>query len=134
MTTDGSALQPMEEQITQETIDCYATLSGDHNPLHVDPAVAALSEFGGTIAHGPISLQSGLRSLTGYLGRESLPPGASVAVTYRHPVRPGDRVHFEATVQDRGEDGAERIEGQVLNQVGTPVATLSAVLPGTGGR
>jgi acyl dehydratase len=38
--------------VTQETVDTFAEASGDFNPLHVDPAVARESPFGGTITHG----------------------------------------------------------------------------------
>lgn len=131
MSDDTSQLAPMEEQITQEKINLYAELSGDFNPLHVDLEVAAASEFGGTIAHGPICLQPGLRSIASWLGEEALPPGATVAVTYRHPVRPGDRVSFQVTELQREEHGGTRVEGQCVNQDGTPVASLTATLPGS---
>src|SRR4051812_32276488 len=78
--------------VTQATIDAYAELSGDYNPLHVDPEAAAASEFGGIIAHGPIALHAFFRAATDWLGTEALPPGAEVKVTYRHPVRPGDTI------------------------------------------
>ncbi len=131
MSADASQLLPMEEQITQEKIDRYAELSGDYNPLHVDPEAAAASEFGGTIAHGPIGLQPALRSIANWLGKEAFPPGATVAVTYRHPVRPGDRVSYQATELQREDDGGRRVEGQCVNQHGTPVASLTATLPGS---
>ncbi len=37
---------------TQEQFDEYARLSGDDNPIHVDPVFAATSRFGRTVAHG----------------------------------------------------------------------------------
>jgi acyl dehydratase len=42
--------------ITQEQVDQFADLTDDHNFIHVDPARAASSPFGGTIAHGFLTL------------------------------------------------------------------------------
>src|SRR5262249_39715640 len=83
------------EAVSQETIDRYADISGDYNPIHVDQEAAAASEFGGTIAHGPIALQTFFRSLTEATGGGALPPGTEVKVTFRAPVRPGDTVRSE---------------------------------------
>ncbi|WP_221177979.1 MaoC/PaaZ C-terminal domain-containing protein [Salinisphaera orenii] len=38
--------------LSQADLDVYAQLSGDHNPIHVDPAFAAHTRFGATVAHG----------------------------------------------------------------------------------
>jgi acyl dehydratase len=43
-------------QITQDEVAEYARLSGDSNPVHLDPAFAATTPFGGTIAHGYLTL------------------------------------------------------------------------------
>lgn len=42
--------------VTQEKIDAFADLSGDHQFIHVDPARAASTPFGTTIAHGMLTL------------------------------------------------------------------------------
>lgn len=42
--------------ITQVDIDAFADLSGDHQWIHTDPARAAAGPFGGTIAHGMLTL------------------------------------------------------------------------------
>ncbi|MBV9336906.1 MAG: MaoC family dehydratase [Solirubrobacterales bacterium] len=42
--------------MTQEQVDEFANLTGDHNFLHVDPERARDTPFGGTIAHGFLSL------------------------------------------------------------------------------
>jgi acyl dehydratase len=42
--------------VTQKMIDTFADATGDHQFIHVDPERAKLSSFGGTIAHGFLTL------------------------------------------------------------------------------
>ncbi len=51
---------------TQAQFDRFAALSGDDNPIHVDPAFAARSRFGRTVAHG-MFLYAHLRRALGKL-------------------------------------------------------------------
>jgi acyl dehydratase len=37
---------------TQQDFDDFARLSGDDNPIHVDPAFSASTRFGRTVSHG----------------------------------------------------------------------------------
>jgi acyl dehydratase len=39
-------------EIGQQSIDTFADVTGDHQFIHVDPAAAAQTPFGGTVAHG----------------------------------------------------------------------------------
>jgi len=43
-------------EITQEDVNAFARLTGDHQWIHVDPERAKDSPFGGTIAHGFLTL------------------------------------------------------------------------------
>jgi acyl dehydratase len=43
-------------EVTQEAIDAFADVTGDHQWIHVDPARARDTPFGGTIAHGYYTL------------------------------------------------------------------------------
>jgi acyl dehydratase len=53
----GRQVGPTEwVEITQAEVDDFARLTGDHNFLHVEPERAATTPFGGTIAHGFLSL------------------------------------------------------------------------------
>jgi acyl dehydratase len=42
--------------VTQEAINEFAEVTGDHNPIHVDVEWAKQTPFGGTIAHGYYTL------------------------------------------------------------------------------
>jgi acyl dehydratase len=42
--------------ITQDQIDTFAECTDDHQFIHVDPEAAAKTPFGGTIAHGFLTL------------------------------------------------------------------------------
>jgi acyl dehydratase len=44
------------QEITQERINQFADATGDHQYIHVDPERAATTFFGGTIAHGYLTL------------------------------------------------------------------------------
>jgi acyl dehydratase len=53
----GSQLGPTEWlEISQERVDTFADATDDHQWIHVDPAKAAAGPFGGTIAHGLLTL------------------------------------------------------------------------------
>ena len=43
-------------EVTQEAIDAFADVTGDHQWIHVDPERAKATPFGGTIAHGYYTL------------------------------------------------------------------------------
>ena len=82
--------------ITPEMIASFADVTGDHNPLHTDPAYAE-PRFGGIIAHGVL--------LVGYfsalLATELPGPGAlarSLSVRFKSPARPGDEVRIEVKI------------------------------------
>lgn len=60
----------MERCFSQNDFNDFAALSGDNNPIHVDPEFAAKTHFGATVAHGML-LYTGLK---GFL--QSLFPGS----------------------------------------------------------
>ncbi|RIK37187.1 MAG: enoyl-CoA hydratase [Chloroflexi bacterium] len=43
-------------EITQERVNMFADATGDHQYIHVDPERAAQTFFGGTVAHGFLTL------------------------------------------------------------------------------
>ena len=87
--------------VTQEQVDRFADATGDHQWIHVDPERAASGPFGGTIAHGYLTL-SLIPVLVGSLLRVG---GVSMGVNYgsnrvrfTSPVRVGSEVRAGATL------------------------------------
>lgn len=100
--------------VDQELIDRFADTTRDWNFIHVDPAQAAQTEFGGTIAHGflLLSLLAPLRSET---PRPRL-PGMRLGVNYGFekirfisPVRSGSRIRAHFTIAELRPDGPGQI-------------------------
>lgn len=48
----GPAAMEKSFILSQEDFNRFARLSGDHNPIHVDPDYAAATRFGATVSHG----------------------------------------------------------------------------------
>jgi 3-hydroxybutyryl-CoA dehydratase len=42
----------LERRLNQAEFDRFALISGDSNPIHVDPAFSARTRFGRTVSHG----------------------------------------------------------------------------------
>ncbi len=87
----GDDLPLVTRHLTRDQIARYADASGDHNPLHIDPSFAAMTQFGGTIAHGMLVLAFVSEMLTAAFGRAWLDSGR-LKIRFRAPARPGDTV------------------------------------------
>lgn len=74
-------------EVTQDEINAFADATGDHQWIHVDPARAAETPFGGTIAHGLYTLSVGPK-LVGDLFTTT---GIAFALNYGY-----DKVRFPA--------------------------------------
>lgn len=114
--------------VGREAIDAYADISGDYNPLHMDPEFAAASQFGTVIAHGPIGLQVMFEAVAAWLGRDGLPVGVLIDVAYRGPVRIGDRVTCQAD-EPFAHAGDVVLRARCVNQEGELVLQALVVVP-----
>ena len=77
-------------EVTQEMINKFADATGDHQFIHVNPEMAKMTPFGGTIVHGffTLSMLAGLQ-----------PPGAIVLEGIKMGVNYGcDKVRFPSPV------------------------------------
>jgi acyl dehydratase len=109
----GQELEPSSWlEISQERVDRFADATDDHQFIHVNPERAAQTPFGGTIAHGFLTL-----SLLPFLTAEKAPAieGMLMGVNYGadklrflQPVRVGSRIrarqqYLEATEKRPGQ-------------------------------
>jgi 3-hydroxybutyryl-CoA dehydratase len=117
----GRELPSLSKALTQEKIDAYARASGDFNPIHVDPAFAAGTFFGGTIAHGMLLLAYISEMLTAAFGRAWL-SGGRLKVRFKGVARPGDTLTVRGRIERAPDEGWRLVaavecvnqEGQVL--------------------
>ena len=114
--------------VTERDIALFTEITGDRNPIHYDPDLAAASRFGGVVVQGGVT--SGLLNA---LVAEQLPgPGSvflEVAWRFLAPVRPGDVITAEATVVAvRTDKPVTTLATRVTNQAGTTVLDGTAVV------
>ena len=114
-----SHLETVALLVDEAAILRYAAVSGDYNPIHIDPEFASKTEMGGVIAHGTLSLNLIWQALEQTLGREGLDT-VDLDVRFRRPVRVGDRIEAGGALDENGEryrvwarnqDGVNIIEG-----------------------
>jgi acyl dehydratase len=100
--------------VDQARIDAFADATEDRQFIHIDPDAATQTPFGGTIAHGFLSL-----SLLSRMGAEVMlfPPSLKMAINYGldhvrflAPVKAGKRVRGRFTL----DSVQEKAPGQIL--------------------
>jgi acyl dehydratase len=97
--------------IGQDQSAAFARLSGDQNPLHVDPVAARRLQFGCTVLHGVHHL---LQTLDTALSEISMPPDrwlGGLRASFHHPVRADDRIDWTLSLRADGSGG--RLESAV---------------------
>jgi 3-hydroxybutyryl-CoA dehydratase len=95
--------EKIERKITSESIEQFAELSGDQNPIHLDEEFASNSFFGERIAHG--FLYGSL--ISAVLGTKLPGPGSiyiSQEMNFKKPVFINDLVTAKVTVLEYKED------------------------------
>jgi acyl dehydratase len=95
--TAGVDLPGVKKVITQETINQYAEVSRDFNPIHVDEDFARKTPLGGTIAHGMLILAYVSQMMTISFGQSWL-SGGKLSVRFKTPARPGDTITITGKV------------------------------------
>jgi len=107
-------------EVTQELIQRFAELTGDHQWIHVDEERAAAGPFGTTIAHGLLTLavSSAARPRLNWkvVGQGNVVNYGSDGLRFIEPVPSGARIHSRA-----------RVSGVEKHRAGTRLALEIAV-------
>ena len=108
--------------ITNREVEAFAAVSGDHNPLHLDPDYAATTPFGECIAHGMLT-----GALISAAIAMQLPGPGSVylnqSLRFRAPVFLGDTLTVTLEVTEKhGKRPWVTLSCTVENQDGKAVA------------
>ena len=104
----GQDLEPSEWfEITQNRVNQFADATNDHQFIHVKPLKAKFTPFGGTIAHGFLTLSMITHLMT---QNAPVPKGLKMTINYGSdkvryiaPVRVGKRIRAHQKVVDMNE-------------------------------
>ena len=110
---------------TQAQFDRFAALSGDDNPIHVDPQFAARTRFGRTVAHG-MFLYANIRRTLGEIA-----PGASQAaqsLLFAAPTFTDEALQLRLTLAGATTDGRIRIDTELVKADGLVACQGEAML------
>ncbi|MGH9102480.1 MAG: MaoC family dehydratase [Acidimicrobiales bacterium] len=99
-------------EVTQDQVDRFADATDDHQWIHVDAERAAEGPFGGTVAHGYLTLSLGPALLSNLLVVEGVPMALNYGanrVRFPAPVPVGRRLRMGALLVglDHFEGGAQ---------------------------
>ena len=78
-------------EITQERIDAFAEITEDRQFIHIDPIAAKATPFGGTVAHGFLTL-----SMLSAIAYDALPKVSGLAMGVNYGF---EKVRFVAPVR-----------------------------------
>lgn len=114
--------------VSDEDIEAFARISGDHNPVHINEEYAKGTMFGGRIAHGMLVASL----ISAVLGTRLPGPGAIYLrqqLRFLAPVSPGDEVTARAKVIAWDpEKGRVTLSTEVINKKGIAVIAGEAQL------
>lgn len=124
-TPQGEPIPTLTKTVTQEQINAYADVSGDHNPIHINPEAARTVGLDGTIAHGMLSMAFLGQLVTDWLTSRQGGHLARLRVRFQAMVRPGDTLICRG-VRTAAQEGNERLDLWIENQRGERVVTGDA--------
>ncbi|KAH9983563.1 peroxisomal dehydratase [Russula compacta] len=90
-------------------------LSGDYNPLHIDPRIGSAAGFGGVILHGLSTFGFAARAILQAAGGGVPSALRYFGARFTAPIAPGDELETSAWELRRGPDGLTEVAFEVKN-------------------
>ncbi|MEV4703263.1 MaoC family dehydratase [Actinoplanes sp. NPDC049316] len=100
-------------EITQDRVNRFADATGDHQWIHVDPERAKDGPFGGTIAHGYLTLSLVIPLFSSLLEIRGVAMGVNYGlerVRFPSPVRVGSKIRLAASVAETKPVGGNGVQ------------------------
>ncbi|KAF4613344.1 hypothetical protein D9613_011021 [Agrocybe pediades] len=111
---DRKADYEFEEQTTPEQAIIFR-LSGDYNPLHIDPKIGKAAGFGGVILHGLSTFGFAARAVIKTAGVNDPDSLKFFGVRFTAPVKPGDKLLTSIWEVGKGPNGTTEVAFETKN-------------------
>jgi len=98
----------VKDQITPEQAVIYR-LSGDYNPLHIDPKIGEAAGFGGVILHGLSTFGFAARAIVSVVGGNDPNSLKFYGTRFTSPVKPGNEIETSIWEVGPGPDGTTEV-------------------------
>jgi 3-hydroxybutyryl-CoA dehydratase len=117
----------LTKQITESDVLRFAEVTGDRNPIHLDPEYANKTRFKERIAHGMLTASL----ISAVISTRLLGPGniyVSQSLEFKAPVKLGDVIQAEVELIEKiPEKNRVRLKTTCRNQDGTVVIDGEAI-------
>jgi len=111
----------VQEQTTPEQAIIFR-LSGDYNPLHIDPKIGKAAGFGGVILHGLSTYGFAARAVLKAVGGNDPRSLKFFGVRFTAPVKPGDALETQVWEVGPGPNGTTEVSFVTKNLTSGKVA------------
>ncbi len=93
----GETIPPLRQTPDADATRRYAEASGDHNPIHLDPAAARAAGLPGPILHGLYTMAQVARCASRVGGEREL---RKLVVDFRALGLPGEEIEVDGVVEE----------------------------------
>ncbi|HJV47509.1 MAG TPA: MaoC/PaaZ C-terminal domain-containing protein [Bacillota bacterium] len=125
---EGAELSPwLTPPITADWLYDYAKISGDFNPIHLDPQAANDAGFEGVIVHGMLNMAMMMKVVTPWLDARTMVK--KFQTRFHSPLKVGESLHVSGRVVNKAlEDHTITIRLEGRNQQGDLIVVGMVIL------